>query len=460
MFHSLGEHMHTLLNPVGNMNLLSQIEIDQLEASAESKIHQLYRNCSLAVLNVGSHTDDAEQIYEKYEDFHIEVLRRERGVKISLTNPPQEAFVDGTIIRGIKEHLSAVLRDILFTHNRYKTLADDSPKSSAQMTHVVFDILRNADAILPETEPNLVTCWGGHSIHPHEYQYTKEVGYQLGLRGFNICTGCGPGAMKGPMKGATIGHAKQRNNFGRYIGLTEPSIIAAEPPNPIVNELVIMPDIEKRLEAFVRLSHGIIIFPGGAGTAEELLYILGIMLHENNIDQRLPIILTGPHESKEYFEELDTFIGATLGEEAQRLYQIIVDDPEEVAKAMKRGLSDVILDRKDSGDAFHFNWSLHIENDFQHPFEPSHDNMSALTISSDLTKADLAANLRRAFSGIVAGNVKSSGIKAIRKHGPFTISGETRIMELMDKLLASFVEQQRMKLPGSTYVPCYTIAKG
>ncbi|SQC15344.1 decarboxylase [Klebsiella pneumoniae] len=41
--------------------------------------------------------------------------------------------------------------------------------------------------------------------------------------------------------------------------MTEPSIIAAEPPNPLVNELIIMPDIEKRLEAFVRIAHGIII---------------------------------------------------------------------------------------------------------------------------------------------------------------------------------------------------------
>ena len=37
------------------------------------------------------------------------------------------------------------------------------------------------------------------------------------------------------------------------MGLTEPGIITAEAPNPIVNELVILPDIEKRLEAFVRV---------------------------------------------------------------------------------------------------------------------------------------------------------------------------------------------------------------
>ena len=63
-------------------------------------------------------------------------------------------------------------------------------------------------------------------------------------------------------RGVDLG--EQRIHGGRYLGLTEPGIIAAEAPNPIVNELVILPDIEKRLEAFVRVGHGIIIFPGGA----------------------------------------------------------------------------------------------------------------------------------------------------------------------------------------------------
>ena len=447
--------MHTQINPVGNMNLLSQVEVDQLQQSASSTLYKLYRNCSLAVLNAGSNTDDAEEIYQAYLSFEIQVLRRERGVKIDLKNPPTHAFVDDKIIRGIREHLSAVLRDILFLNSRYKTM----PSSSEAITDATFDILRNANVILPETEPNLVTCWGGHSIKHNEYKYTKDVGYQLGLRGFNICTGCGPGAMKGPMKGATIGHAKQRIKEGRYVGLTEPSIIAAEPPNPIVNELVIMPDIEKRLEAFVRMSHGIIIFPGGAGTAEELLYILGIMLNEKNAEQKLPIILTGPESAIEYFNEIDAFIGATLGEKAQSLYQIVVDDAVKVAQLMKNDLNKVLAHRKETGDAFHFNWSLMIADDFQHPFEPTHENMANLNISQDLPTAELAANLRRAFSGIVAGNVKSGGIKAIREFGPFEISGDKRIMARMDKLLASFVEQQRMKLPGSKYIPCYKVVE-
>ncbi len=71
----------------------------------------------------------------------------------------------------------------------------------------------------------------------------------------------------------------------------------------------------------------------------------------------------------------------------------------------------------------------------------------------------LAANLRRAFSGVVAGNVKDEGIRAIEQYGHFELYGESAIMDTMDELLASFVEQHRMKLPGKVYVPCYRINK-
>ena len=104
---------------------------------------------------------------------------------------------------------------------------------------------------------------------------------------------------------------------GRYIGITEPGIIAAESPNPIVNDLVILPDIEKRLEAFVRVGHGIVVFPGGVGTAEEILYLLGILLHPDNADLPFPLIFTGPQSAADYFKQIDAFIGLTLGPEAQ-----------------------------------------------------------------------------------------------------------------------------------------------
>ena len=59
-----------------------------------------------------------------------------------------------------------------------------------------------------------------------------------------------------------------------------------------------------------------------------------------------------------------------------------------------------------------------------------------------------AANLRRAFSGIVAGNIKEYGINAIERYGPFELRGEPSIMEPLDRLLRSFVAQRRMKFTG------------
>ncbi|MEZ9231826.1 nucleotide 5'-monophosphate nucleosidase PpnN [Vibrio amylolyticus] len=453
--------MITHISPAGSMDLLSQLEVERLKKTASSDLYQLYRNCTLAVLNSGSHTDNSKELLEKYKSFDVNVVRRERGIKLELSNAPEHAFVDGNIIKGIQEHLFSVLRDIVYVNMH---LADNQRlnlTNSTHMTNLVFGILRNAGALTPGIEPNLVVCWGGHSINPTEYQYTREVGHELGLRELNICTGCGPGAMEGPMKGAAIGHAKQRYEERRYLGLTEPSIIAAEPPNPIVNELVIMPDIEKRLEAFVRMAHGIIIFPGGPGTAEELLYILGIMMHPDNAEQPLPIVLTGSKESEAYFRSIDQFIGDTLGEEAQKHYQIVIDDPEKAAQIISQSMPDVRQHRKETGDAYSFNWSLKIAPEFQLPFEPTHDSMASLDLHLDQRPENLAASLRQAFSGIVAGNVKAEGIQEIERHGPFTINGDAVLMKKMDTLLNDFVDQHRMKLPGgSDYVPCYKIATG
>ncbi|MGS0690322.1 nucleotide 5'-monophosphate nucleosidase PpnN [Shewanella sp. 0m-4] len=446
------------ISPRGSLDQLSQLEVDRLKQNAKSELYQLYRSCSLAVLASGLQSDNAEGLFTQFSDFNISVLRRERGIKIELINPPEEAFVDGEIIAGIQEHLFSVLRDIVYINDKYENLKHINLTNANHITNVVFDILRNARS-MPMLDPNVVVCWGGHSINPIEFQYTREVGYELGLRKLDICTGCGPGAMEGPMKGAAIGHAKQRINHARYIGLTEPSIIAAEPPNQIVNELVILPDIEKRLEAFVRLGHGIIIFPGGAGTAEELLYLLGILLNKDNQDIPFPLVLTGPKESEEYFLRIDEFIGATLGAEAQSKYQIVIDDPVKVARIQKQAMEEIKTFRRENGDSYQYQWSLKIEPEFQLPFEPTHEVMSNLDLHFQANKAELAANLRKAFSGIVAGNVKMDTIKAIEANGPFELKGDPKLMALMDDLLSAFVSQQRMKLPGSAYVPCYKVIK-
>jgi hypothetical protein len=453
------ELVNARISPQGQLDVLSKLEVKKLLDKSQGGLYNLFRNCSLAVLNCGNYMDDGKELLERYQSFDIRVVEQERGIKLSVKGAPASAFVDGKIIKGISEHLFAVLRDVIYVSDEI----NDNPKIDLQasdgISNAVFHILRNAGILRPMTNPRLVVCWGGHSISREEYDYTKEVGYEIGLRGLDICTGCGPGAMKGPMKGAAIGHAKQRILNGQYLGISEPGIIAAESPNPIVNDLVIMPDIEKRLEAFVRTSHGIVVFPGGVGTAEEILYLLGVLLHPENKDIPFPLIFTGPKAAADYFREIDQFINDTLGEQAQRRYEIIIDDPVAVARRMKAGVNEVRHFRTVKNDAYYFNWVLKIEHEFQKPFSPTHDNMRNLELHKDQETHLLAAHLRRAFSGIVAGNVKDEGIRAIEEHGLFEIRGNSGIMNTMDRLLKSFVAQQRMKLPGKSYSPCYRIIK-
>jgi predicted Rossmann-fold nucleotide-binding protein len=449
--------LDTRVSPMGALEVLSRVEVARLLDLDRDGLYRTFRDCALAVLNCGNESDDGRELLERYPSFDIRPVSRERGIELEITGAPASAFVDGEMIAGIREHLFSVLRDVVYVGDEIRNSGKFDPSTSAGLTDVVFRILRNAGILRAADGVRLVVCWGGHAISREEYEHTKWVGYQLGLRGLDICTGCGSGAMKGPMKGAAVGHAKQRIE-GRYLGFSEPGIIAAESPNPIVNALVIFPDIEKRLEAFVRVGHGIVIFPGGAGTAEEILYLLGVLLHPENARLPFPVIFSGPKDAEDYFRRIDAFIGQTLGAEARSRYSIIIDDPERVAREMSSGLDRVREFREGRRDAFHFNWLLRIEHEFQRRFIPTHENMAALDLRAGQPEHVLAANLRRAFSGIVAGNVKADGILEIERRGPFEIRGDTAIMRPMDALLASFVEQKRMKLPCRDYVPCYRIA--
>ncbi|MGB0224137.1 MAG: nucleotide 5'-monophosphate nucleosidase PpnN [Marinobacterium sp.] len=445
------------VKPLESLDMLSPYEVERIRDRSDSGLYPLFRQCALAVLNCGSEMDCTAEVLEKYQDFDVHIVNKHRGVQLDLINAPASAFVDGELVDGIREHLFSVLRDLVYVVDGLNDVCEGLTPGET-LTNTVFHILRHAKSLRPNIKPNIVVCWGGHSIARHEYAYTKKVGYELGLRGLNICTGCGPGAMKGPMKGATIAHAKQRISDPRYIGITEPGIIAAESPNPIVSELITMPDIEKRLEAFVRLGHGVIVFPGGAGTAEEILYMLGILLQEQNRNVEMPFIFTGPAGSEAYFEQIDQFVKATLGEEASKLYQVVIDHPSKVAALMKEGLNRVTEQRKESGEAYHFNWQLQIPYELQLPFEPTHDNMAALNLHKGQPISELASELRKALSGIVSGNVKEPAVKAVAEKGPFILDGDPEVITALDKLLNGFIEQRRMKIDFAGYVPCFKLA--
>ena len=169
------------------------------------------------------------------------------------------------------------------------------------------------------------------------------------------------------------------------------------------------------------------------------------------------MIFTEGASSRGYFDNIDRFLVDALGEQVRQYYQIIRDDPVAVATAVKTGVERVTANRRAGRDAYYFNWLLHIPREMKEHFIVTHASMAALDIHAELPPDRLAINLRRAFSGIVAGNVKDSGVRMIREHGPFELHGDPQVLEAVDQLLRSFVEQGRMKLGDRPYDPCYRI---
>jgi hypothetical protein len=130
--------------PEGSLEVLSQFEVGQLRDAGEGGLYSLLRRCILAVLNSGGYTDDAREVLQKYSDFSVGFIQQDRGLKVSLTGAPAQAFVDGKMIRGIREHVFAVLRDVVFTNNEIRESGRFDLKTSDNITNAVFHIVRNA----------------------------------------------------------------------------------------------------------------------------------------------------------------------------------------------------------------------------------------------------------------------------------------------------------------------------
>jgi hypothetical protein len=141
-------------------------------------------------------------------------------------------------------------------------------------------------------------------------------------------------------------------------------------------------------------------------------------MHPDNAGLVFPLVLTGPRSSAAYFEQIDQFLRLALGEAATSRYSIIVDDAPRVAATMVQGIRKVREQRLNNRDAFFFNWSLRVPAAFQRPFHPDHAAMAALNLHRDQPVHSLAADLRRAFSGIVAGNVKEEACATSSSTGP------------------------------------------
>ena len=143
-----------IIRPKGQLELLSKSETAVLQSSSGSVYATLFRNCALAVLSTGANSDDGHELLAAHEDFSVELIGSPRGVKLSLRNAPENAFVDGDIIEGIRSHLFAVLRDIVHLQNQVQLWE----QQGESITDMVFKTLPERMAGQFPKKPHFSGC--------------------------------------------------------------------------------------------------------------------------------------------------------------------------------------------------------------------------------------------------------------------------------------------------------------
>ncbi len=77
-----------VISPEGRLEVLSRGEVNKLLDTSQGGLYNLFRNCSLAVLNCGSNLDDGKELLERYKSFEIRVIQEERGIKLQRQGRP------------------------------------------------------------------------------------------------------------------------------------------------------------------------------------------------------------------------------------------------------------------------------------------------------------------------------------------------------------------------------------
>ena len=130
---------------------------------------------------------------------------------------------------------------------------------------------------------NNVTVFGSARIKPIDplYNDAYELGKSLSNSGYNVFTGGGPGIMSAANKGAYEGKSK---SIGLNIELPQ-----EQSSNPYLDENITFDYFFSRKVMLVKYSSACVYFPGGYGTADELMEVLTLM--QTNKMKKVPIIL-------------------------------------------------------------------------------------------------------------------------------------------------------------------------
>ena len=126
------------------------------------------------------------------------------------------------------------------------------------------------------------------------YQLARQMGEAIARLGFTVMTGGGPGIMEAANRGA-------KDVRGRSVGCAI-ELRSEQKPNVYLDRCVTMHHFFVRKTLLVKYSYAFVVFPGGAGTVDELFEAL-TLIQTGKMDN-FPIVIMGA----DYWREMVGFI--------------------------------------------------------------------------------------------------------------------------------------------------------
>ncbi|HIB31352.1 MAG TPA: TIGR00730 family Rossman fold protein [Candidatus Thioglobus sp.] len=147
---------------------------------------------------------------------------------------------------------------------------------------IVEKELANAAELL-EKFSNNISIFGSARITQDDTlaDQAYQLGKALSNKGFNVLTGAGPGIMQAVNRGAFEGKS---SSIGLNIKLPK-----EQKPNPYLDECLTFEHFFTRKVILIKYADACVFFPGGFGTADELLEVLTLLQTRKN--RRIKIYL-------------------------------------------------------------------------------------------------------------------------------------------------------------------------
>ena len=163
-----------------------------------------------------------------------------------------------------------------------------------QLLRVMRDFLRGF-RVLHFVGP-CVTVFGSARTREDDpyYQLARQMGAAIARLGFTVMTGGGPGIMEAANRGA-------KDAGGRSVGCNIELPFEQE-SNPYLDRSVTLYYFFVRKTLLIKYSYAFVVFPGGAGTVDELFEALSLI--QTGKIRQFPIVVMGT----DYWNEMVGFI--------------------------------------------------------------------------------------------------------------------------------------------------------